>query len=140
MKSLFISTAAAAALVAGVASAQGIAAPSPPASGEITSTGGIMTAPPPAGNLAADAASTAAMNAAATVDNLKVGATVRGPDGQVVGVVEEVDPGSANMAAMVQLGLNGESAEVPASSITVTAEGAVSNLNRDQVWVTADNQ
>jgi len=140
MNKLLVSTSAAMALVAGAAAAQGVPAPSPPASGEITSTGGIMTAPPPAGNLAADAAATAAMNAAATVDNLRVGATVRGPDGQIVGVVEEVDPGSATMAAMVQLGLNGESAEIPASSITVTAEGAVSNLNRDEVWVTADNR
>ena len=98
-----------------------------------------MTAPPPAGNLAADAASTAAMDAAATVGSLRVGTTVRGPDGEVVGVVEEVDPGSAAMAAMVQLGLNGESAEIPASSITVTAEGAVSRLDRGEIWVTADN-
>ncbi|MBC7168018.1 hypothetical protein [Phenylobacterium sp.] len=139
MKMLFVSTTAAAALVAGAAAAQGAPTPSPPASGEITSTGGIMTAPPPAGNLAADAASTAAMDAAATVGSLRVGTTVRGPDGEVVGVVEEVDPGSAAMAAMVQLGLNGESAEIPASSITVTAEGAVSSLDRGEIWVTADN-
>ncbi|WP_375268087.1 hypothetical protein [Phenylobacterium sp.] len=139
MKMLFVSTTAAAALVAGAAAAQGAPKPSPPASGEITSTGGIMTAPPPAGNLAADAASTAAMDAAATVGSLRVGTTVRGPDGEVVGVVEEVDPGSAAMAAMVQLGLNGESAEIPASSITVTAEGAVSRLDRGEIWVTADN-
>lgn len=103
MNKLLVSTSAAMALVAAAAAAHGLAAP---ASGEITSTGRIMTAPPPAGNLAADAAAAAA----ATVDNLRVGATVRGPDGEIVGVVEEVDQGSATMAPLVQLGLNGESA------------------------------
>ncbi len=139
MKMLFVSTCAAAALVAGAAAAQGAPVPSPPASGEITSTGGIMTAPAPAGDLAADAASTAAMNAAATVDNLRVGASVRDADGELLGVVEEVDAGAENMAAMVQLGLNGESTEIPAAAITVTAEGATSSLSRAEVWVTADN-
>lgn len=64
---------------------------------------------------------------------------MRRPDGEVAGVVEEVDPGSPAMAAMVRLGLNGESAEIPASSITVAAEGAVSSLDRAEIWMTADS-
>jgi len=133
MKSLLISTALIG-LAAGPALAQGVARPGPPVNGEVTSTGGIMTAPAPAGDIEATAAANAGMMAAATVESLSIGAEVRDPQGAVVGTVQEIDPGS-DRAAMIQLGRDGKSVEVPASSINVSAEGAVTTLSRDEIWV-----
>ncbi|MEH6678330.1 hypothetical protein [Phenylobacterium sp.] len=134
MKTLLI-PAALIGLAAGPALAQGVARPGPPVNGEITSTGGIMTAPAPAGDIEATAAANAGMMAAATVEGLSIGAEVRDPQGAVVGTVQEIDPGSDSMAAMIQLGWDGKSVEVPASSINVSAEGAVTTLGRDEIWV-----
>jgi hypothetical protein len=91
-------------------------------------------APMPEASAPSKAATGTAVNTAATAADLKTGASVTDASGADVGRITQVTPGKAGAGATVTLSAEGKTAEVPASTITVTNGALVSSALKADVW------